>query len=159
MFRFTCSVVLWGGRGTAKKYHWHVWGVLTLFQPHWVCPCSRCVCFLRLHCSGSKLLSKERALICVHFSGPSCSGSGFRVLHRGTDSAGPAFCAFPGWSSSGSQELDQHILLRCSATSPLPVPACFWHSRPSVPCVSSRELISGCDPRSRCQTSRISGSL
>ena len=24
LFRFTCSVVLWGGRKTAKKYHWHV---------------------------------------------------------------------------------------------------------------------------------------
>ena len=24
LFRFTCSVVLWGGRNTAKKYHWHV---------------------------------------------------------------------------------------------------------------------------------------
>ena len=35
------------------------------------------------------------ALGCVHFPGLSCSGSGSRVLHKGTDSAGPAFCALP----------------------------------------------------------------
>ena len=26
---------------------------------HWVCPCSRCVCFPGLHCSGSRLLCQE----------------------------------------------------------------------------------------------------
>ena len=76
-----------------------------MFRPHWVCPRSRRVCFPRLHCSGSRLLSRERALGCVHFPGPSRSGSGFRVLHKGADSVGPAFCAFPGPSSSGNQEL------------------------------------------------------
>ena len=35
-FRFACSVVLWGGRGAADKYHWPVLGALTVFQPHWV---------------------------------------------------------------------------------------------------------------------------
>ena len=34
VFRLTCSVVLWGGRNTAKQYHWRVWGVLAVFQPH-----------------------------------------------------------------------------------------------------------------------------
>ena len=37
LFRLTCSVVLWGGRNTANKYHWHVWGVLEEDGPHWVC--------------------------------------------------------------------------------------------------------------------------
>ena len=37
LFMFTCSVMLWGGRNTANKYHWHVWGVLTVYGPHWVC--------------------------------------------------------------------------------------------------------------------------
>ena len=31
LFRLTCSVVLWGGRNTAKKYHWHVRGVLAVY--------------------------------------------------------------------------------------------------------------------------------
>ena len=55
-FRLTCSVVLWGGRNTANKYHWHV---LTVIQLHWVCPCSQCVCFPSLHCSGSRFLYRE----------------------------------------------------------------------------------------------------
>ena len=59
LFRLTCSLVLWGGRNTANKYHWHVWGVLTVSQPHWVCPRSRRVCFPSLHCSGSRLLCWE----------------------------------------------------------------------------------------------------
>ena len=37
LFRLTCSVVLWGGRDIANKYCWHVWGVLTVGGPHWVC--------------------------------------------------------------------------------------------------------------------------
>ena len=37
----------------------------------------------------------KRALGCVHFPGLSCSGSGSRVLHKGTDSVGPVFCALP----------------------------------------------------------------
>ena len=121
MFRFTCSVVLWGGRGAADKCHRHVWGALAVFRPHWVCPCSRRVCFPRLHCSGSRLLYRERALNFMHFPGLSRSGSGSGVLHKGAGSVGPAFCAFPGRSSSGIQELEECTLFRCSATSPLPV--------------------------------------
>ena len=81
-FRLTCSVVLWGGRNTANKYHWCVWGVLAVSWPHWVCPCSHGVCFPSLHCSGSRLLCKERALCCVHFPGLSRSGSGSPQRHR-----------------------------------------------------------------------------
>ena len=55
-FRLTCSVVLWGGRNSAHKYHWHV---LTVIQPHWGCPHSQHVCFPSLHCSGSRLLCQE----------------------------------------------------------------------------------------------------
>ena len=35
------------------------------------------------------------ALGCLHLSGPSRSGSGTRVVLRGADSVGPAFCALP----------------------------------------------------------------
>ena len=38
LFRFTCSVLLWGGRNTVNKYYWHVWGVLTEYGPYWICP-------------------------------------------------------------------------------------------------------------------------
>ena len=35
--------MLQGGRGAADRYHWRVWGALTVFRPHWVCPAHRCV--------------------------------------------------------------------------------------------------------------------
>ena len=59
LFRLTCSVVLWGGRNTANKYHWRVWGVFAVSRPHWVCPHSGCVCLPSLHCSSSRLLCRE----------------------------------------------------------------------------------------------------
>ena len=55
-FRLTCSVMLWGGRNTANKYHWCV---LAVAWPHWVCPCSWHVCFPCIHCLGSGLLCRE----------------------------------------------------------------------------------------------------
>ena len=54
--RLTCSVVLWGGRDAANKYHWRVF---TVSRPHWVCPHSWRVCFPCLHCLGSRLLCWE----------------------------------------------------------------------------------------------------
>ena len=76
----------------------------------------------RLHCSGSRLLFREWALSCVHFPGPACSGSGFWVLHKSADSVGPGFCAFPGRSSSGSQELDVCTLPGCVCL----IPSAVW---------------------------------
>ena len=122
-FRFACSVVLCGGRGAADKCHWRVCGALAVFRPHWVCPCSRHVCFPRLHCSGSRLLYREPALSCVHFPGLSHSSSGSQVFHKSTDSVGPAFCAFPLRSSSGSQELDVCTLPSAVRLIPSTVPA------------------------------------
>ena len=57
LFRLTCSVVLWEGRDTANKHHWHVWGMLTADGPHWVCH-SRRQCVL----PGSTLLRLQGAL-------------------------------------------------------------------------------------------------
>ena len=96
-------------------------------------PCSRRMCFPHLHCSGSGLLYREQALRCMHFPGLSCSGSDFQVFHKDTDWAGPVFCAFPGWSSSGSQELEEHTLPWCSVPYPLHGPslsfcALVWHT-------------------------------
>ena len=45
LFRFVCSVVLQGGRDIADKCHWPVWGALTMFWPHWVCPHSQVCAF------------------------------------------------------------------------------------------------------------------
>ena len=59
LFRLTRSVVVWGVKNTANKYHWHVWGVLAVSRPHWVCPRSRRVCFPCLRCLGSRLPCRE----------------------------------------------------------------------------------------------------
>ena len=74
-------------------------------RPHWVCPRSRRTCFPRLYCSGSGLLYRERALSCVHFPGLSRSGSGSQVLHKGANSVGPAFCAFPVRAAQAARSL------------------------------------------------------
>ena len=97
LFRLTCSVVLWGGRNTANKYHWRVWEMLAVFGPHWVCPSSWHMCFpnqLRLQVAQQGNCPKQ-ALGFVHFPGLSCSGSGSQALHKGTDLVGHAFFALP----------------------------------------------------------------
>ena len=48
-----------GEGGTLQTNHWRVWGVLSVFQPHWVYPCSQRVCFPGLHFSGSRLLCRQ----------------------------------------------------------------------------------------------------
>ena len=166
LFRLTCTIVLRGGRNTAYRYHWRVWGVLTVSGSHWVCCHSRRVCFPGPHCLGFRLFCwelSEAALGCVHFPGLCRSGSGSRVPHRGTGSVGPAFCALPrseqlrrsgAWPAHTPQ-------VRRILSSPRPSPLASWvHSGVSgVPCVSSGELISGCDLSDGCQPSRIPGRL
>ena len=157
MFRFTSSVLLRGGRGTADRDHWPVWGALTVFRPHWVCPRSW-VCALPVYTA--------QATCCSIWSGPCVAcGSSFRVFHKSADLVGPAFCAFPGPSSSGCQELDGRLTgaLSLSAVHLLPstVPASVsgCASRVHAACVYSRELASSHDPPGGCPPSRISGSL
>ena len=89
-FRLTCSVVLWGERNTANKYHWRV---LTVIQPHWVCPNSRRVCVPSLRCSGFRLLCQEL----------SDAGPGLHALRRSKPlrfrfSGTPQRCRL-GWTS------------------------------------------------------------
>ena len=124
LFRFICSVVLWGGRNPANKYTCCVWRVLAVSWPHWVCT-THGLCFPSLHCSGFRLLCREWALGCVYFPGLSCSGLGSWVLRKGTDSVGPAFCPFPSLSSSGNQELDERTLPGAARLLPSPSPPQF----------------------------------
>ena len=97
LFRFTCSVVLRGGRGAADKCHWPVWGALTVFRPHWVCPRSQ-VCAFPIYTA--------QAPGCSIWSGPCIEcGSHFRVLHKSADPVGPAFCAFPTRAAQAARSL------------------------------------------------------
>ena len=132
LFRLTCSVVLWGGRHTANKYHWCVWGVLAVSQPHWVCPCSRHVCFPSLHRSGFRLLCGKQILGCVYFPRLSRSGFDSRILPKGTDLVGPAFCAILVLAVQATRCMVS-TLLRRSASYHL---SGFW-ARPSLVCCLS----------------------
>ena len=165
LFRLTCSVVLWGGRSTANKYT-GVWGECSQCLGHTGFPLlTACVLpqstLLRLQIAlqGNCL---KWALGCVHFPGLSHSGSGSWVLHKGTDSVGHAFCALPR-----SKQLRQagawqvHCprwtvhLNHLSSPGPLVSRVCRKSAISGVPCVSSGEVTSGCDPLGRCQPARI----
>ena len=98
LFRLTCSVVLWGGKDTADKHRSCVWGVLSVWATLGLLQLTAHVLsqstLLRLQVVLQGNCPK-RILGCVHFPGLSCSGSGSRVLHRGTDLFGLACCALP----------------------------------------------------------------
>ena len=106
------------------------------------------------------------AVGCVHFPGLSRSGSGSWVLHKGTDSVGPAFCALPRSEQLRRSVLGDHTVPRWAVhliTSPIPASWASWVRSGSavsgVRCVSSGELIYGCTPSGGCQPSRIPGRL
>ena len=168
LFRLTCSVVLWGGRSPADKSHWRVWGARSVWATLGLPPLMACVLSwstlprLQVALQGN---CPKQALGCVHFPGLSRSGSGFRVLHKDADSVGPVFCALPGLCGFGDLVLGEHTLPagRRVLSPPRPSP---WVSRvhrkstvSDVLCVSSGELVSGCDPPGGCQPSRIPGRL
>ena len=100
LFRLTCSAVLWGRKNTAKKKKslacvgsaHSVWITLGL-PPITACVLSQST-LLRLQVALQGNCPK-RALGFMHFPGLSRSGSGSQVLHKGTDSVGPVFCALP----------------------------------------------------------------
>ena len=110
-------------------------------------------------CSAGNCL--RWVLGCVHFPGLSRSGSGSRVLHKGTDSVGPAFCALPRSEQlrrPGAWRAHTPHVGGASYHLPGPSRSLSWargeSAIPGVPCVPSGALISGCDPPGRCQPSR-----
>ena len=113
-----------------------------------------------LGCSARNCL--RWALGCMHVPGLSHSGSGSQVLHKGV----LCFVPFPGPSNSGDQvpgERSRPQLRAASYRLPLPTCSVFWvynqRAFSDVPCVSSGELISGCDPPGGCPLSKIPRSL
>ena len=118
LFRLAYSIVLWGGRNTANKYHWHVGEYLqcmnhTGFAPSHV----GCMCFPVLHCLGSRLLCWGTI-----YDGPrvACTSQIYatqvQVLGYSTKAQtqlGLHFVPYPGPSSSGDQVLGEHTLPKC----------------------------------------------
>ena len=117
-FRLTCSVELRGGReGCCKQ--------ITLACAHSAsAPLGlspvHCACSLPAHAAqalGCSAGNHPRpALGCLHFSGPSRSGSGTRVVPRGADSRlGLCFVPFPDPSSSGDEVFGVRVTYRLPA--------------------------------------------
>ena len=112
LFRFICSVVFWEWRDTANKYHWHMWGVLTVDEPRWVCIAQSDVYFPDPHCSGLRVL----------FKGTVPRGPVFHTLSRskllrfsGTPQGhrcrwAVCFVSFPDLSSSENQVLGEYTV-------------------------------------------------
>ena len=133
--------------------------------PHWVYPCSRCVCFPCLHCLGSRLLCRELSEVSPGlYALPRSKLLWFR--YSGTPQRRRL-----GWACVLCPSLVREAqVTRClasvvAATYLLPC-SCGsvfwvynWCTFSGVPCVSSGELISGCDPPGGCRPSRIPGSL
>ena len=116
MFRFACSVVLWGGRSTADKCHWCMWGALTVFRPHWVCPCSR-VCVL----SPSTLLRLPAVLYGV---GPALLAVPvFGYSTKARTRLGLCFVPSPAGAAQAARNLRGALSPRAVCLLPSPVPA------------------------------------
>ena len=98
LFRFTCSIVL-GGEEHCKQISLACVGSArsvsaTLGLPLLTaCVLSQSTLLRLLVALQGNCL--KWALGCVYFPSLSHSGSGSWVLHKGTDSVGPAFCALP----------------------------------------------------------------
>ena len=121
-------------------------------QPHWVCPGSWRVCFPCLHCLGSRLLCLE-----LSEAGPELyalpRSKPLRFRFSGTPQRrrlGWACILCP--SQVRAAQVTQFLVSAVTVTYHLPRPShsVFWvyngHAFSGVPCVSSGELISGCDP-------------
>ena len=97
-FRLTCSIALWGGR-EGVMLQTNNTGVRSQCLSHTGSAPTHGTCSLPAHTAralGCSTGNNPRlALGCMHLPGPSRSGSGTRVVLRGTDSVGPAFCALP----------------------------------------------------------------
>ena len=163
-FRLTCSVVLRGRRDTANKRHWRVWGARAVSGPHWVCPRSRRVL------SQSTLLRLQVALPGTVWDRPwdACTSQVWaaqvQVLGYSTKAQtrlGLVLCPHrsellrpPGaWRVQSPQVggVSYHLPSPSRSVSCVAAGA----SASGVPCVSSGELISGCDPPGGCPLSRI----
>ena len=127
-------------------------------------PRSRRVCFPCLHCLGCRLLCRELSEASPGlYALPRSKLLRFRYF--GTPQRlrlGWACALCP--SQVRAAQVTRCLACTVPATYHLPCPCLVfwvynWHTFTGMPCVSSGELISGCDPPGRCQPSRIPRSL
>ena len=146
MFRFSSSVLLRGGRGAAGRHRWPVWGALTVFRPHWVCPAHGCVL------SPSALLRLPAAL---YGAGPALRAVPvFGYPTKARTRLRLRFVPSPAGAPQAARSLTGALsLVRCAFSPPRPQP-----QFPPAP-VGCVHLVFSRDPPGRCRPSSISGSL
>ena len=133
-------------------------------------------------CGGRKEHCKQISLVCVgsahsvwttlglsqlmaHYVSPFYTAQAPVALQGICPKRALGFVHFPGPSSSGNQVIGKCTVPGGLCLNHLPSPnhlVSWVHSKSAnsgVLCVSSGELISGCDPPGRCQPSRIPGRL
>ena len=97
-FRLTCSAALWGGREGGILQTDNT-GMRSQCLSHTGSAPTHGTCSLPAHTAralGCSTRNNQKPVLgCMHLPGPSCSGSGARVVLRGAVSVGPAFCALP----------------------------------------------------------------
>ena len=125
--------------------------MLAVFQPHWACPCSQHVCPPCPHCSGSRLLCQE-----LSKAGPGLHAPPRSKLLRFRYSGSPQRRRL-GWpcvlcpSQVQAAQVTMCLVSTVAATyhHPHPCHSVFWvynrRTFSGVLCLSSGELISGCD--------------
>ena len=122
LFRLTISVVLWGQRNTANKYHWRVWGVLAV-SGHTRFAFAHSMCAFPVYtaqapgCSAGEVSKASPGLHALPGSKPlRFRFSGTPQRHR----LGLCFAPFPGPSSSSDQVLCERTLpgVRCILSPP-----------------------------------------
>ena len=144
--------------------------MLAVSRPHWVCPCSRRVCFPSVHCLGSRLLCQELSEASPGlYALPRSEPLRFRFLgtpQRRRLGWACVLCPSQVRAPQVTRCLANTVTPRWGSVSyglSLPSRLVFWeyngHAFSGVPCFSSGELISGCDPPGGCQPSRIPRSL
>ena len=137
----------------------------TLGFPQFMAPVLSQSTLLRLQVALKGNCPKQ--LLCyMHFPCLSCSGLSSRVLHKEHRlSLTCVLCPSQVRTDQATRCLVSALSQVCGVPYHLPSPSrsVSWVSSRSaisgVPCVSSGELISGCDPPRRCQPSRIPGRL
>jgi hypothetical protein len=142
--------------------------VLAVYGTHWAFPrswwCVLSTCTLLSFQIALQGYCPMWALHFLQFPGLSCSGSGFQVHRKVTDSDARAFCALPR-----SQQLRRpgawptHCPKWAMHLNYLLGPGrsvswvCHENTASGVSCISSGELISSCNFPGRCQPSRTPG--
>ena len=116
-----------GERGTLQTNITGLYGECLHCLSHSVFAPTHSVCAFPVYTAQALVCSARNclrwALVCMHFPSLSHSGHVLKYTTKAQTQLGLHFVPFLGLSSSGNQVLEEHTLLRCSASYHLPCPS------------------------------------